>query len=65
MLAVFFLLILLLFVLILILSTNGVIIIDLRYYGTTGKPHENAKIIAGMIKNELEQLGYDFAKENT
>ena len=40
-------------------------IIDLRYYGTTGKPHENAKIIAGMIKNELEQLGYDFAKENT
>lgn len=39
-------------------------IIDLRYYGTTGKPHENAKIIAGMIKNELEQLGYDFAKEN-
>lgn len=25
----------------------------------------NAKIIAGMIKNELEQLGYDFAKENT
>ena len=40
-------------------------IIDLRYFGTTGKPHENAKIIAGMIKNELEQLGYDFAKENT
>lgn len=25
----------------------------------------NAKIIAGMIKNELEQLGYDFDKENT
>lgn len=40
-------------------------IIDLRYFGVTGKPHENAKIIAGMIKNELEQLGYDFAKENT
>lgn len=39
-------------------------IIDLRYYGTTGKPHPNAKIIAGMIKNELEQLGYEFAKEN-
>lgn len=27
-------------------------IIDLRYYGTTGKPHPNAKLIAGMIKNK-------------
>lgn len=35
-------------------------IIDLRYYGTTGKPHPNAKIIAEMIKTELEHLGYDF-----
>lgn len=35
-------------------------IIDLRYYGTTGKPHPNAKIIAGMIKTEFENLGYDF-----
>ena len=35
-------------------------IIDLRYYGTTGKPHPNAAIIAGMIKTELEYLGYDF-----
>ena len=35
-------------------------IIDLRYYGTTGKPHNNARIIAGMIKEELEQLGYEF-----
>lgn len=35
-------------------------IIDLRYYGTTGKPHPNAKIIAGMIKDELVQLGYEF-----
>lgn len=35
-------------------------IIDLRYYGITGKPHENAKIIAGMIRNDLMQLGYDF-----
>lgn len=35
-------------------------IIDLRYYGTTGKPHENAKIIASMIRNELIKLGYDF-----
>ena len=35
-------------------------IIDLRYYGTTGKPHPNAKIIAGMIKTEFENLGYNF-----
>lgn len=35
-------------------------IINLRYYGTTGKPHPNAKIIAGMIKHELEELGYNF-----
>lgn len=35
-------------------------IIDLRYYGITGKPHENAKIIAGMIRSNLMQLGYDF-----
>lgn len=35
-------------------------IIDLRYYGTTGKPHPNAKIIAGMIRDELIKLGYDF-----
>ena len=35
-------------------------IIDLRYYGTTGKPHPNAKIIAGMIRKELMELGYDF-----
>ena len=35
-------------------------IIDLRYYGTTSKPHPNAKIIAGMIRKELIKLGYDF-----
>lgn len=35
-------------------------IIDLRYYGTTGKPHPNAKIIAGMIRNNLMEVGYDF-----
>lgn len=35
-------------------------ILDLRYYGTTGKPHPNAKIIAGMIRNELMDLSYDF-----
>lgn len=35
-------------------------ILDLRYYGTTGRPHENARIIAGMIKNKLMDLGYEF-----
>lgn len=35
-------------------------ILDLRYYGTTGKPHPNAKLIAGMIRNNLMELGYDF-----
>lgn len=35
-------------------------IIDLRYYGTTGKPHPNARLIAGMIRNNLIELGYDF-----
>lgn len=36
-------------------------IIDLRYYGTTGTPHPNAKIIAGMIRDNLMELGYDFS----
>lgn len=35
-------------------------ILDLRYYGTTGAPHPNAKIIASMIRDELLKLGYDF-----
>ena len=35
-------------------------IIDLRYYGTTGAAHPNAVIIAGMIRNELIKLGYNF-----
>lgn len=35
-------------------------IIDLRYYGTTGKPHPNAHIIAGMIREKLIDAGYDF-----
>ena len=35
-------------------------ILDLRYYGITGRPHENARIIAGMIRNELMELGYEF-----
>lgn len=37
-------------------------IIDLRYYGTTGKPHPNAKIISEKIMNNLMDLGYDFRK---
>ena len=35
-------------------------IIDLRYYGVTGQPHPNAKIIAGMIREKLMELGYKF-----
>lgn len=35
-------------------------ILDLRYYGITGAPHPNAKIAAGMIKEELIKLGYEF-----
>lgn len=35
-------------------------ILDLRYYGTTGQPHPNARLIASMIRNELIELGYDF-----
>ena len=35
-------------------------IIDLRYYGTTGKPHPNAKIIAGIIREKLIDAGYEF-----
>lgn len=41
-------------------------IIDLRYYGTTGKPHPNAKIIASKIRQSLIDLGYSFrADEQT
>lgn len=29
-------------------------------HGTYGTPHPNAKIIAGMIRNNLMELGYDF-----
>lgn len=35
-------------------------IIDLRYFGKTRAPHPNAKIIAGMINDKLEEHGYDF-----
>lgn len=35
-------------------------IIDLRYYGITGQPHPNTKLIAGMIREKLMELGYKF-----
>lgn len=35
-------------------------IIDLRYYGTTGRPHPNAKLVIGMVRSQINQ----FAKEN-
>lgn len=35
-------------------------IINLRYYGITGAAHPNAVIIAGMIRDELIKLGYNF-----
>ena len=31
-------------------------ILDLRYYGTTGKPHPNAKLIAGKIRDEINKF---------
>lgn len=34
-------------------------IIDLRYHGTTGAPHPNAKIITGMIRDKLLEEGYE------
>lgn len=34
--------------------------IDNRYHGVTGKPHDDYKLIAGMIRNELMELGYEF-----
>lgn len=35
-------------------------ILDLRYYGTAGTPHPNAKIIAGMIREKLIEEGHYF-----
>ena len=34
-------------------------ILDLRYRGVTGKPHPNAKLIAGAIAALLDDLGYN------
>lgn len=39
-------------------------IIDKRYYGTTGKPHPNAKIIIGMVLDIFKQMGYITNDEN-
>ena len=33
-------------------------IIDKRYYGITGKPHPNAKIIIGMVLDKFKEMGY-------
>lgn len=33
-------------------------IIDLRYFGTTGKPAPDAKVIGEMLYNKLKELGY-------
>lgn len=35
-------------------------ILDLRYYGTTGKPHPNAKVLASLIRHELINDGQTF-----
>lgn len=35
-------------------------IIDLRYFGKTGAPHPNCVIVTKLIKERLEELGYDF-----
>ena len=34
-------------------------ILDLRYYGTTGKPHPNAKLIAGKIRDEINKFSIE------
>jgi thymidylate synthase (FAD) len=35
-------------------------ILDARYYGTTGTPHPNAKIIATQIREQLIERGHEF-----
>ena len=35
-------------------------ILDLRYYGTTGKPHPNAKLVIGMVRDRINE----FVKEH-
>lgn len=35
-------------------------ILELRYYGTTGRPHPNAKLVMGMVRDQINA----FAKEH-
>ncbi len=35
-------------------------IIDLRYHGTTGRPHTDAKEVIGLVRDKLNKLGYDY-----
>lgn len=39
-------------------------IINKRYFGTTGKPHPNAKIIIGMVLDKFKEMGYITYNEN-
>lgn len=39
---------------------NGELLLTYVIMELLGKPHPNAKIIAGMIRNNLMELGYDF-----
>lgn len=36
-------------------------IINLRYFGSTGKPHPDAKAVISKVKEELENCGYTFS----
>lgn len=36
-------------------------IINLRYFGSTGKPHPDAKAVISKVKEKLENCGYTFS----
>ena len=42
--------------------TEWLEIINKRYFGTTGKPHPNAKIIIGMVLDKFKEMGYFYDK---
>lgn len=44
--------------------TEWIEIINKRYFGTTGKPHPNAKIIIGMVLEKFKEMGYIITNEN-
>lgn len=44
--------------------TEWIEIINKRYFGTTGKPHPNAKIIIGMVLEKFKEMGYITYNEN-